>query len=318
MGSPSLALSHSCCGLCKPPFEPLMEVSADWALADQTRTFCLLVLDMENDYLPYMTFMMPNAEAVLAAFRKAQQPVVWTNWYRQEDDGAYGAIDRFWGPRGLYPPGGTVKGHAENPMWIDTRYGKNATDTAGCAAEGGPYTHKSSAAGTEGWRVRHLSKMADKDEHGDDILYPMLQAWGVDTIVIVGAWTEDCVIATCYEAADRYGLDVVLVTDAIATGSPAACGKTLMAEELVQYFASHRHKLGPAQAELNYGAVQLRRRAALLSAAQAEARGREGISVAVAAVIALMAAAVGAAIAVRVFVRHPLSHSYEKSPVPFT
>ena len=91
-----------------------------------------------------------------------------------------------------------------------------------------------------------------------------------------------------------------------------------MAEELVQYFASHRHKLGPAQAELNYGAVQLRRRAALLSAAQAEARGGEGISVAVAAVIALTAAAVGAAIAVRVFVRHPLSHSYEKSPVPFT
>ena len=98
----------------------------------------------------------------------------------------------------------------------------------------------------------------------------------------------------------------------------AACGKTLMAEELVQYFASHRHKLGPAQAELNYGAVQLRRRAALLSAAQAEARGGEGISVGVAAVIALTAAAVGAAIAVRVFVRHPLSHSYEKSPVPFT
>ena len=47
--------------------------------------------------------------------------------------------------------------------------------------------------------------MADKDEHGDDILYPMLQAWGVDTIVIVGAWTEDT---------------IVLVTDAIATGSP--------------------------------------------------------------------------------------------------
>ena len=126
-----------------------MQVSADWALADQTRTFCLLVLVMENDYLPcaartdartfarltrstlcgashtaaqrrcqrtqpqrtqprsatasscslrlphrYMTFMMPNAEAVLAAFRKAQQPVVWTNWYRQEDDGAYGACAR--------------------------------------------------------------------------------------------------------------------------------------------------------------------------------------------------------------------------------
>ena len=35
----------------------------------------------------------------------------------------------------------------------------------------------------------------------------------------------------------------------------AACGKTLMAEELVQYFASHRHKLGPAQAKLNYDKV---------------------------------------------------------------
>jgi hypothetical protein len=162
-----------------------MEVSADWALADQTRTFCLLVLDMENDYLPcaartdartfarltrstlcgashtaaqrrcqlsslrlprrYMTFMMPNAEAVLAAFRKAQQPVVWTNWYRQEDDGAYGACARPlpW-VRGRLPDASTTR-----PQEPSTASGALAACTRREApSKGTPRTRCGSTRGT--------------------------------------------------------------------------------------------------------------------------------------------------------------------------
>ena len=49
----------------------------------------------------------------------------------------------------------------------------------------------------------------------------MLKAWGVDTLVVMGAWTEDCIISTAYEAIDRYGIDVVLIEDALATGTDA-------------------------------------------------------------------------------------------------
>jgi hypothetical protein len=36
----------------------------------------------------------------------------------------------------------------------------------------------------------HLNKFADLDENGCEIIYPMLEAWGVNTIVMTGAWTE--------------------------------------------------------------------------------------------------------------------------------
>ena len=38
---------------------------------------------------------------------------------------------------------------------------------------------------------------------------------GVDTLVIVGAWSEDCVAATAFDAVDKYNLDTVVVEDAI-------------------------------------------------------------------------------------------------------
>ena len=92
----------------------------------------------------------------------------------------------------------------------------------------------------------HLSKFADLDGSGREILYPMLkapppppsgsplllpsssppspfplsltprsvlapsvpapdppQAWGVDTIVLLGSWTDDCIAATAFDAVDR-------------------------------------------------------------------------------------------------------------------
>ena len=42
-----------------------------------------------------------------------------------------------------------------------------------------------------------------------------LRALDVVTLVIVGAWSEDCVAATAFDAVDKYNLDTVVVEDAI-------------------------------------------------------------------------------------------------------
>eukprot|EP00977_Amphora_coffeiformis_P016996 scaffold5385_cov152-Amphora_coffeaeformis.AAC.6 len=57
------------------------------------------------------------------------------------------------------------------------------------------------------------------DAEGREILYPMLAAWGVNTVVVVGAWTDDCIATTLFEGFDRYGLDMILVKDAVATAT---------------------------------------------------------------------------------------------------
>jgi len=65
----------------------------------------------------------------------------------------------------------------------------------------------------------HLSKFADLDEEGREILFPMLEAWGVNTIILCGAWTDACIAATAYDAVDKYGYDVIMVRDGVASGT---------------------------------------------------------------------------------------------------
>jgi nicotinamidase-related amidase len=103
----------------------------------------------------------------------------------------------------------------ENPMWIDMNFEPNATATVA------PLAPKTDAEKSLVIKSLHLSKFADKDADGNDILYPMLRAWGVDTVVVIGAWTEDCITSTAFEASDRYGLDVVIIPDALATATPS-------------------------------------------------------------------------------------------------
>jgi len=65
----------------------------------------------------------------------------------------------------------------------------------------------------------HLSKFADYDDQGREIVFPMLEAWGVNTIVLCGAWTDDCLATTVFDAVDKYGYDVILVNDGCATAT---------------------------------------------------------------------------------------------------
>jgi hypothetical protein len=53
---------------------------------------------------------------------------------------------------------------------------------------------------------------------GKSYLDEKLKADGIDTVVIVGLWTDECIVATAFGALSR-GYDVVVVTDAVQTAT---------------------------------------------------------------------------------------------------
>lgn len=79
---------------------------------------------------------------------------------------------------------------------------------------------------------------------GKSYLDEKLKAEGVDTVVIAGLWTDECIVATAYAALSR-GYDVVVVQDGVATATAhhdkaltvmnATCGKVLPAKQIVEY-----------------------------------------------------------------------------------
>lgn len=79
---------------------------------------------------------------------------------------------------------------------------------------------------------------------GKSYLDEKLKAEGVDTVVIAGLWTDECIVATAYAALSR-GYDVVVVGDGVATATAhhdkaltvmnATCGKVLPTAEILKY-----------------------------------------------------------------------------------
>lgn len=107
----------------------------------------------------------------------------------------------------------------------------------------------------------HLSKFADFDDEGREILFPMLEAWGVNTIVLCGAWTDDCLLTTIFDAIDKYGYDIILIRDGVATatlwGSPvleALYGSTccdMTCEQVVKHLKERPELVEQPKAQLH-------------------------------------------------------------------
>lgn len=175
---------------------------AAWRLDDRPREMALLVLDMQKEYDPYVTHIIPKCLELIDAFRAAGQLCVWTNWDHRFDDGWYSSIDHLVGAGGV--------ADASNPQFVWT--------------PGGADTISALAPRTDAEKAReimslHANKFADRDADGEPILLPMLREANVDTVVIVGAWTDYCAAATALAASDSWGFDVVVVTDAVASAN---------------------------------------------------------------------------------------------------
>jgi nicotinamidase-related amidase len=209
---------------------------ASWDLKDRPRRIALLMDDCQEEYRPYAGGILPNIIKLLGAFRTARSEnegvcIAWSSWTRRFDDGISNTMDRWYGPRGLDPE------NFQNAVYV---FGGAAGMKP--MAEIAPTDEEMA----DGWfyHGKHLDMFWTFDEHGDSYLDKKLKAHDIDTIVICGLWTDECILSTAYAGNSR-GYDVVVVRDAVATATAnheialkvagGTCAKVLTADEVVAY-----------------------------------------------------------------------------------
>lgn len=204
---------------------------ASWELNSRPRRIALLLDDAQEEYRLYAEPIIPQMAALVGAFREKGCPIMWSSWSRQFDDGISNAMDRWYGKRGLRADA------PENAVYI-------------FEGEAGLTPLKEIAPTKEevgaGWFYH--SKMLDMfwcfQEDGKSYLDEKLKAEGVDTVVIAGLWTDECIVSTAFAALSR-GYDVIVVRDGVATATAhhekaltvlnATCGKVIPAADIVSY-----------------------------------------------------------------------------------
>lgn len=209
---------------------------ASWSLKDRPRRIALLLDDCQEEYRAYAGDILPNVIKLVGAFRAAREKsdgvcLTWSAWSRAFDDGISNAMDRWYGPKGLRPD------DPENAAYI-------FTGAAGLKPllEIAPTEEELS----EGWfyHGKHLDMFWTFNEDGTSYLDQKLKAIGIDTLVIVGLWTDECVLSTAYAGSSR-GYDVVVVGDAVATATAnqqtaltianSTVAKVLSTDEVMSY-----------------------------------------------------------------------------------
>ena len=157
--------------------------------------------------------------------------IIWSAWTRTFDDGISNSMDRWYGPKGLRPE------DPENAVYVFTGAPgmKPLSEIAPTEEEV-----------TDGWfyHGKHLDMFWTFDENGSSYLDEKLKGAGIDTIVLVGLWTDECILSTAYGGNSR-GYDVVLVSDAIATATAnheialkiasSTFAKVLPTEDVISY-----------------------------------------------------------------------------------
>jgi len=231
-----------------PATDHLYQIKCNYEIGDVKRNYVLIVEDMQYEYESYIKYVIPNVKPLIEEFRAQNLPIVWTNWARRPDDGCYGALDRFYGSQGI--------GAKINPCYV---YRKNGHHTVNELAP------KTAEEKSRSIVSLHLSKFADYDDEGREILFPMLEAWGVNTIVLCGAWTDDCIAATAFDAVDKYGYDVILVNNGCATGTEygsnmmkvlyASTCCSMSSTEVIAHLQNHPELIEPPKAPL-HGSVR--------------------------------------------------------------
>lgn len=216
-------------------FEYLTDFWCAYELSDRKRTMALLIDDMQVEYRDYVQGIVPSITALLQVFREANLPIFWSTWWRWgPEDGFFNSMDRFYGPIGWNTSLNALYNHKPNGGDV--------------LPEVAPKTLE------EKKRVMHKSYSLDMfDESpmkwlvpdGQGTLHSELQKLGVDTVVQVGAWTDDCIISTAFHAFSLQ-YDVVLIEDGVSTASKqhfnaievmrGAAAKVLVAQDVVRYF----------------------------------------------------------------------------------
>ncbi|MBF9016306.1 MULTISPECIES: cysteine hydrolase [unclassified Oceanispirochaeta] len=212
---------------------------ASWNLKDRPRRIALLLDDCQEEYRPYAGEILPNLKKLVDAFREAQSKsdgvrIMWSAWTRTFDDGIRNSMDRWYGSKGFRPE------DPENAVYIF-----NGAPGMKPLSEIAPTEKEVS----DGWfyHGKHLDMFWTFDENGNSYLDEKLKQAGVDTIVLVGLWTDECILSTAYAGNSR-GYDVVVVEDSVATATSnheialkivgSTMAKVLSTDEVLSYIKS--------------------------------------------------------------------------------
>ncbi len=192
------------------PNEQPLSFWASWNLKDRPRRVALLLDDCQEDYRPYASGILPNLMKLVNIFRESQVKkdgirIMWSAWTRTFDDGISNAMDRWYGSKGFRPE------NPENAVYIF-----NGAPGMKPLSEIAPTEKEVS----DGWfyHGKHLDMFWTYDENGNSYLDEKLKKAGIDTIVLTGLWTDECILATAYAGSSR-GYDVVIVGDSVATAT---------------------------------------------------------------------------------------------------
>lgn len=264
-------------------FPKLTDFWAAWELEDRPRKPALLIDDMQVEYMPYVRGIVPQTKMLIDAFRAQGLPIYWSTWWRWgPDDGYFNSMDRFYGPRGWGTPGNALYNH-------------NLTHGGDVLEAVAPQTEE------ERRRVMHKSYSLDMfDERpmrwmvpaGQGTLDSQLRGLGVDTVVQVGAWTDDCIISTAFHAFSLQ-YDVVLIEDGVSTASKqhfnaievmrGACAKVMLAAQVADYIRGGLPVIPPKVLAEGRSARTASARSAGARAVAGPARAAEGLAATAAA-----------------------------------
>jgi nicotinamidase-related amidase len=213
---------------------------ASWELADRPRRIALLLDDCMEEYRSYAEDILSNLINLVDAFRFAKNNhegvcITWSVWSRRFDDGISNAQDRWYGPKGLNPE------CPQNAVYIF-----NGNPGLQILSEIEP----SDKEMADGWfyHSEHLDMFWTFDEEGDSYLDKKLKAHDIDTIIISGLWTDECILATAYAGSSR-GYDVIIVSDAVATATAnhatalaianGTVAKVLTTQDIIDYMQNN-------------------------------------------------------------------------------
>lgn len=209
---------------------------ASWELKHRPRRIALLLDDCMEEYRPYAEDILPNLKKLVDSFRNSNTEnegvcITWSVWSRRFDDGISNAQDRWYGARGLRPES------PENAVYVfDGNPGLQILSEI----------EPSDKEMEDGWfyHSQHLDMFWTFNDDGKSYLDEKLKSLDIDTVVIAGLWTDECILATAYAASTR-GYDVVLAGDAVATATAnqdmaltiasGTVAKVINTDEIVSY-----------------------------------------------------------------------------------
>jgi len=210
--------------------------SAYWKMDSYPRKIALLTDDLQEEYRAFSLGIIDNVADLINAFRDQNLPVIWSYWARRpNDDFKYSpAMDNFYGPEGM--------DNEKNGLFI---FAENGCDIL---PEIAPKTPEEEAMA---FPSRDLNMFWNFDDKGNSILDEMLKARDIDTIVLTGSWTDECILSTALNAFSR-GYDVIIPRDAVATVTAqhntaldimaGVCCKVEWTKDVLEYIKSGKWK----------------------------------------------------------------------------